>query len=145
MKTVTPTATANYRRVEAGKLAQHNYCVWVEPRNDSTKIRKSNRNGCPTWVARRAVLNDQVDVRHIDTTSGNISSHQNLETLGAECLDGLVTLVLGDVSVKHLSNINRMYRAVSCMLWSAAIQATGRSHSYKNITTSVNTNAELGT
>lgn len=64
--------------------------------NDSSEIFGLTR------VARWAVLDDQVDVRHIDTAGGNVSRHQDLEALGAERLDGLVALVLGDVTVKNL-------------------------------------------
>ena len=56
----------------------------------------------PTGVAGRAVLDDEVDVGHVDTASRDVGSHQNLELLLAELVDGDVALVLGDVSVQHL-------------------------------------------
>lgn len=65
-------------------------------------LQEQRNNFLFTRVARRAVLDDKVDVGHIDTASGNIGRHQNLEALRAERLDGLVALVLGDVSVKDL-------------------------------------------
>lgn len=56
-------------------------------------------NGSLTRVAGRAVLDDKVNVRHVNTASRNVSRHQDLEALCAERLDGEIALVLGDVAV----------------------------------------------
>lgn len=55
-----------------------------------------------TGVTGRAVLNDQVDIGHIDTASGDVGCHEHLELLLAELVDSDVALVLGDVSVQNL-------------------------------------------
>lgn len=55
---------------------------------------------------RGAVLHHQIDVRYVDTASGNICGDQHLELLLAELVDGDITLVLGDISVKHLSPVH---------------------------------------